>query len=35
MLREALRSGGDERPFGDLLPAGVLDYIRRNHLYLA
>lgn len=35
MLREALLAGGDDRRLTDLLPAGVLDYIRRNHLYLA
>jgi nicotinate-nucleotide adenylyltransferase len=32
MVRAAL-SGGDDRDPADLLPSGVLDYIRRNHLY--
>ena len=31
LIRERLRGGGEFPP--DLLPAGVLDYIRRNHLY--
>lgn len=33
IIRERLRAGGDVAP--ELLPAGVLDYIRRNHLYSA
>ncbi len=33
MVRERLRDAGDDRRAADLLPAGVLDYIRRNHLY--
>ncbi|HEX8988786.1 MAG TPA: nicotinate-nucleotide adenylyltransferase [Rhodocyclaceae bacterium] len=32
MVRAALR-GADPRDPADLLPSGVLDYIRRNHLY--
>lgn len=34
-VRERLRAGGDDAQLTDLLPAGVLDYIRRHHLYLA
>jgi nicotinate-nucleotide adenylyltransferase len=35
MVRESLRAGGGSYDPADLLPSRVLDYIRRNHLYLA
>ena len=33
-VRELLRDPGNDARLADLLPSGVLDYIRRNHLYL-
>jgi nicotinate-nucleotide adenylyltransferase len=33
-VRELLRDPGKDARLADLLPPGVLDYIRRNHLYL-
>ena len=34
MVRERLHGGSGDRQAADLLPPGVLDYIRRNHLYI-
>ncbi|MDD5250221.1 MAG: nicotinate-nucleotide adenylyltransferase [Rhodocyclaceae bacterium] len=34
-VRALLRERGDDAQLADLLPLGVLDYIRGNHLYLA
>lgn len=34
-VRELLRAGGNDARLADLLPPGVLDYIRRYHLYSA
>ncbi|HEX8962922.1 MAG TPA: nicotinate-nucleotide adenylyltransferase [Rhodocyclaceae bacterium] len=34
MVRERLRTDRDDDRLADLLPSGVLDYIRRNHLYI-
>lgn len=33
LVRDRLRSGADPVELADLLPSGVLDYIRSNHLY--
>ncbi|MGE5467658.1 MAG: nicotinate-nucleotide adenylyltransferase [Ignavibacteria bacterium] len=35
MVRELLRDARNDGLLADLLPSGVLDYIRRNHLYTA
>ena len=35
MVRQCLRDTAADGRLADLLPSGVLDYIRRNHLYLA
>jgi nicotinate-nucleotide adenylyltransferase len=35
MVRQSLRGSDGNYDPADLLPSGVLDYIRRNHLYIA